>query len=58
MTARSPAAGEGTVIVSNEQKAPEAPEEGSAWQNIGKLLFLIAVLVGAWFLLDRLINGK
>lgn len=33
-------------------------EDSSASTNILKLAFLIAVLVGAWFLLDWLINGK
>jgi hypothetical protein len=27
-------------------------------RNILKIIFLVSVLVGAWFLLDRLINGK
>jgi hypothetical protein len=34
------------------------PEQGSAWLNIAKILFLIGVLTAAWFLLDRLIGGK
>ena len=44
----------------NEQAPPGPPEpkEGSGLLNILKLIFLIAVLVASWFLLDRLINGK
>ncbi len=32
--------------------------EGSLLLNIGKILFLIAVLVAAWFLLERLMGNK
>ena len=34
------------------------PEEGSLWLNIGKIVLLIAVLVAAWFVLERLMGGK
>jgi hypothetical protein len=37
---------------------PQRPEEGQGLLNIMKLIFLVAVLAGAWFLLDWLINGK
>lgn len=37
---------------------PQSPEKSHGLLNILKLIFLIAVLVGAWFLLDWLINGK
>lgn len=40
------------------QSEPHDPEEGHGLWNILKLIFLVAVLVGAWFLLDRLISGK
>jgi hypothetical protein len=33
-------------------------EKSSGLVNILKLIFLVAVLIGAWFLLDWLINGK
>ena len=36
----------------------EEPQQGNPWLNIGKLLFLIAVLVAAWFVLERLMGGK
>jgi hypothetical protein len=34
------------------------PEKDPGLRNIAKWIFLIAVLVAAWFLLDWLINGK
>jgi hypothetical protein len=34
------------------------PEKDPGYGNILKLIILIAVLVGAWFLLEQLINGK
>jgi hypothetical protein len=37
---------------------PQDPEEGHGLLNILKMIFLIAALAGAWFLLDWLINGK
>ena len=36
----------------------EQPEQGSGGKNIGKLVFLVVVLVAAWFVLDWLIGGK
>ena len=42
------------------QTQPERPdpEESHGYQNIMKMIILIAVLVGAWILLDWLISGK
>jgi len=40
------------------QPDPQDPEKGHGLQNILKLILLVAVLVGAWFLLDWLISGK
>lgn len=40
-------------------KGPERqdePREGNPWVNIGRYVFLIAVLVAAWFVLDWLIG--
>ena len=37
---------------------PQDAEESHGYQNILKMVIFIAVLVGAWFLLDWLINGK
>lgn len=42
---------------SNEGKQKE-PQQDNLWLNIGKILFLIAALVAAWFALDWLIRGK
>jgi hypothetical protein len=40
------------------QAEPPDPEEGHGHQNIRKIILLIAILVGAWILLDWLISGK
>jgi len=37
---------------------PQDPEKDPGLRNILKLIFLAAVLIAAWFLLDRLIFGK
>jgi hypothetical protein len=42
----------------NTSPDPPNPEQDPGLRNIAKWLFLIAVLTGAWFLLDWLINGK
>jgi hypothetical protein len=34
------------------------PEKDPGYRNVLKLIILIVVLVGAWFMLERLINGK
>jgi hypothetical protein len=34
----------------------EEPRQGSHWKNIGRIVFLIVVLVAAWFILDKLIS--
>ncbi len=44
-------------MTSNEPEKQEE-QQGSLWLNIGKILFLVAVLVAAWFILDWLITGK
>ena len=33
-------------------------EQGSALLNIGKIVFLIAALVAAWFILEKLMGSK
>jgi len=48
----------GAITVSNEPTGPGDRETVSAWKNIGKIIFLIAALVAAWFVLERLIDGK
>jgi hypothetical protein len=40
------------------QPEPQDPEASHGYQNILKMVILIAVLVGAWILLDWLISGK
>lgn len=42
----------------HEDDQRPAPEKSSGFANVLKLVFLAAVLIGAWFLLDWLINGK
>jgi hypothetical protein len=39
-------------------KNPDEQEQGSLIRNIGKIIFLIAVLVAAWFVLERLMGSK
>lgn len=38
-------------------ETPGQEEQGHLWKNIGKIVFLLASLAAAWFVLDRLING-
>ena len=47
----------------HQDKHAPGPEEngegkGHFWLNIGKTVFLIAVLIAAWFLLDWLMGRK
>jgi len=44
----------------NNQAQSEAqePEKSHGLLNILKMIILVLILVGAWFLLDWLINGK
>jgi hypothetical protein len=44
--------------MSKEPHEPDGTEEGSAWKNIAKTIFLIAALVAAWFVLERLMGSK
>lgn len=44
--------------MSDEPTGPEDQETVSGWKNIGKVIFLIAALVAAWFVLEWLIEGK
>jgi len=39
-------------------KNSDEQEHGSAIRNLGKIIFLIAVLVAAWFVLERLMGSK
>jgi hypothetical protein len=41
-----------------EPEKPEEQEQGSAFVNIGKIIFLIAALVAAWFILEKLMGSK
>jgi len=41
-----------------DEERPEGPQQGNPWVNIGKLILLIAVLVAAWFVLERVMGGK
>ena len=43
-------------IVSKTPATPDNPDNVSAWKNIGKTVFLIAVLVAAWFVLEWLMK--
>jgi hypothetical protein len=44
--------------VKEDHNKPEEPEDVSAWRNIGRIIFLVAVLVAAWFILEWLMGGK
>lgn len=44
--------------MSTERNKPQGTEEPGAWKNIGKIIFLIAVLVAAWFVLEWLMGSK
>ena len=44
--------------MSREPQEPNDEEAGRAWNNIAKIIFLIAVLVAAWFVLERLMGSK
>jgi hypothetical protein len=44
--------------MSNEPEGPEDQEAAGAWKNIGKIIFLIAALAAAWFVLERLMGGR
>ena len=46
------------MTMSEGPTGPAEPEAGSAGKNIGKLIFLIAALVAAWFVLEWLMGGK
>lgn len=42
--------------MNNVPKKPEEQHEGNLWLNIGKTLFLVVVLVAAWYILDWVIG--
>jgi hypothetical protein len=44
--------------VNKETGTPEEPEQGSALMNIGRWVFLVVVLVAAWFILEWLTGWK
>ena len=43
-------------MTNNKPEKPEEPRQGGLMLNIGKMIFLIVVLVAAWFILERLIG--
>jgi hypothetical protein len=45
-------------MTNSEPKNPEEPQHGNPWFNVGKIIFLIAVLVVAWFVLESLMGCK
>jgi len=42
----------------NNEGKGEEPQQGSLLRNAGKTAFLIAVLVAAWFILEKIIGNK
>ncbi len=45
-------------MTNSDPKNPEEQQHGNPWLNIGKIIFLIAVLVAAWFVLEWLMGSK
>jgi hypothetical protein len=43
-------------MTNNEPEKPEEPRPGSLMLNIMKMIFLIVVLVAAWFILEKLMG--
>ena len=43
-------------MVNNEPEKPEEPRQGSLLLNIGTMVFLIVVLVAAWFIMEKLMG--
>ncbi len=43
-------------MTDNKPENPDRPQEASIWLNIGKIVFLVAVLVAAWFVLEWLMG--
>lgn len=41
-----------------EPEKQQEPPQGKTWLNIAKIIFLIAVLVAAWFVLEHLLGSK
>jgi hypothetical protein len=50
--------GELRKMEEGRNKTPQDAEKSHGLANIVRMIILFAVLVGAWFLLDRLISGK
>jgi hypothetical protein len=46
------------IMMNNDPENPEEQHHGNPWLNIGKIIFLIAVLVAAWFVLEWLMESK
>jgi len=45
-------------MTNSASEKPEEPQQGNLWLNIGKIIFLVVVLVAAWYILEWLIEGK
>jgi hypothetical protein len=45
-------------MTNNEPEKPQEPQQGNPWLNIGKIIFLVAALVAAWFVLEWLLESK
>jgi hypothetical protein len=43
-------------MTNKEPEKQEEPRQGSLLLNIGKMIFLIVVLVAAWFILEKLMG--
>jgi hypothetical protein len=45
-------------MTNSKPENPEEPRESGLWLNIAKIVFLVAVLIAAWFILEWLMRGK
>ncbi len=46
------------MMVKEQPEKPAEQKDVSIWLNIGKVIFLIFILVIAWYVLEWLIEGK
>jgi hypothetical protein len=45
-------------MTKNKPEKPEELKQGNLWLNIRKIVFLVAALVAAWFVLEWLMGVK
>jgi hypothetical protein len=45
-------------MTNSEPQKPQEPQQGNPWLNIVKIILLIAGLIAAWYVLERLLGSK